>query len=235
METELKPLCVICMREGSKGVVGKNSVIIKNKPLFQHTIEQAIKSKIFENIVISTDSKKMAKKVETLGLDVWFERPKNLALDSSPKLPVIIHALKQSEKYFKKKFSVIFDLDVTSPLREVSDIKKAFEQFKKSKATNLISICKARKNPYFNMLELKGNKFSLVKKTSKKIYRRQDAPKVFEMNASIYIWKREYLVSKKPLISKFTTYYEMPEDRSIDIDSPKDLKYVSFLMDNKNG
>ena len=92
-----------------------------------------------------------------------------------------------------------------------------------------------KKNPYFNMIEIKNNKVQIVKKLKKNIYRRQDAPKTYDCNASIYIWKRKSLINFKSFYTNKTVFYEMPESRSIDIDSELDFKLVEFLLKEKNG
>ena len=165
-----------------------------------------------------------------MGLDVWFLRPLELSHDKASKIPAIIHALHQAEKYFKKKYSYVVDLDATSPLRKVDDIVEAMQKFRTENAENLVTVCLARKNPYFNMLEYEDNELKLVKPLDSPINRRQDAPIVYEMNASIYIWKRSCLLEEKPLINKKTSHFIMPEERSIDIDTESDFKYVEHLM-----
>ena len=90
-------LCTICMRGGSKGVNNKNLRLINGRPLMEYTIKQAIESKIFEDIVISTDSSKIADIAQNMGLEVWFKRPKELSHDKAAKIPVIIHALHEGE------------------------------------------------------------------------------------------------------------------------------------------
>ena len=122
-------LCTICARKGSKGIKGKNLRIIKGKPLIYHTIKQAIKSNLFRKIVISTDSKKIKKLAIKYGAEGWFLRPKKLSSSFASKLDVVRHCLKESEKKFNCKFSTIIDLDVTSPLRKISDIEKALKLF----------------------------------------------------------------------------------------------------------
>ena len=131
------------------------------------------------------------------------------------------------------KFDNVIDLDVTSPLRQVSDIHNSFKKFQNGNYQNLITGCVARKNPYFNMIEIKKNVLSISKRTNKKIYSRQKSPQVFEMNASIYIWKNKALMNKSNLVTSKTAFYEMPEERSIDIDTMLDWKIVSFLMEKK--
>ena len=223
-------LCTICLRGGSKGVPGKNSRHLNGKPLMDYTIEQAIECGLFENIVVSTDSETIAENARRLGIDVWFTRPAELSTDKAAKVPVIIHALHESEKYYKKTYSVVMDLDGTSPLRKVSDIENSLKQFQKSDANNLVTVCKSRKNPYFNMIEKRNDRYKVVIESDTPINRRQDAPEVYEMNASIYIWKRHCLLEENRIINTDTDCYIMPEERSVDIDTEADFNYVEYLM-----
>lgn len=229
----MRVLCTICARSGSKGLKNKNIKKINGKNLICFTIEQAIKSKIFDNIVISTDSEKIQKitKKYQNKIGCWFLRSKSLSTDKAPKIPVIKDALKRSEEYFKKKFDYVIDLDPTSPLRLVKDIKIAFKLFKQKKADLLITGCESRKNPYFNMFEIKNKKAKIVKKhKNTSFFNRQSSPKVYEMNASIYIWKRKSLITARKLFLNNTIAYIMPYERSIDIDSELDFQFVKKLI-----
>ena len=143
-------LCTVCMRGGSKGVHNKNIRQLHGKPLMAYTIEQAKKTDLFDNIVVSTDSEDIAEMARSFGADAWFKRPDELATDQAPKIPVIRHALIESEAYYQCTFDVIIDLDVTSPLRSVKDIKRSFNFFIKEDYDNLITGCSSRRNPYFN-------------------------------------------------------------------------------------
>ena len=225
-------LCTICARSGSKGVPNKNIKKIAGKPLIQHTIEQAKKSKIFSDIIVSSDCKKILKIAEKLGVHT-LKRTNQLSKDFVGKVDVIRDAAIKAQKMLDKKFDNVIDLDVTSPLRQVSDIHNSFKKFQNGNYQNLITGCVARKNPYFNMIEIKNNVLSISKRTNKKIYSRQKSPQVFEMNASIYIWKNKALMNKSNLVTSKTAFYEMPEERSIDIDTMLDWKIVSFLMEKK--
>ena len=225
-------LCTICARSGSKGVPNKNIKKIAGKPLIQHTIEQAKKSKIFSDIIVSSDCKKILKIAEKLGVHT-LKRTNQLSKDFVGKVDVIRDAAIKAQKMLDKKFDSVIDLDVTSPLRQVIDIHNSFKKFQNGNYQNLITGCVARKNPYFNMIEIKKNVLSISKRTNKKIYSRQKSPQVFEMNASIYIWKNKALMNKSNLVTSKTAFYEMPEERSIDIDTILDWKIVSFLMEKK--
>ena len=226
----MKILCTICGRKGSKGVRNKNLVKIKNKPLIYYSIKQALKSKLFDEIVVSTDGADIQKTALRYGASCWFLRSKKLSNDNAPKIPVIKDTLIRSEKYFNKIFDYVIDLDISSPLRKTEDIKYAFKKFLINENDNLFSVFLSKKNPYFNMVEKKNNKILLTKKIKKKITSRQSSPKVYSLNASIYIWKRKSLINNQKLIGHNTGIYEMPEERSIDIDSSLDLKFVKSLI-----
>ena len=115
----------------------------------------------------------------------------------------------------------------------MADIKNAFKKFQVSECDNLFSVTKANKNPYFNVIELNNKKIQIVKKSKNKIFSRQVAPKVYDMNASIYIFKRDFLLKKNDIINKKTKIFIMPRERSIDIDDRFDLYLVKYLLKNE--
>ena len=229
----MNKLCTICARSSSKDVPKKNIRTLCGKPLIGYTIEQAIKSNLFTSIVVSTDSHKIAKIAEQFGVKIWFLRSKKLSGDSIPKINVIKNALFLAEQKYELTYDIITDLDVTSPLRSIVDIKKSFAYFINGNFDNLITGCTARRNPYFNMIEIINKKVVLSKKVKPLPNSRQEAPVVFEMNASIYIWKRNSLVNQEKIITNNTGLYKMPEDRSYDIDTMLDFKIVENIMKNK--
>lgn len=226
-----KILCTICARGGSKGVKNKNIKEINCKPLIAYTIEQAKKSKLFEHIVISTDSDDIAKIAQEYGAEVFFKRSAEMASDAAGKLDVIRDAFVRSEEHYNTNFDYLIDLDATAPLRNVEDIVNSFNQFVKNDNDNLITAMPGRRSPYFNLVEQdKNGKVYLSKTLDEAIVRRQDAPKSFDMNASIYIWKRDVILNKSTLFLENTGLYVMPEERSIDIDTELDYKFVEFMM-----
>ena len=224
-------LCTICIRSGSKGLKNKCIKKINGKPLLEYTIDQAKKLNFVKNIVVSTDSRKIANLIKkNYGLDVWYLRPYYLSKDSTPKIPVIRDTLFRAEKYYKEKYEIIMDLDVTSPLRSINDVIKSYNKFIKFNSNILFTVSKSKKNPYFNMVEILKNKVNIIKKRKQLVMRRQDAPKVYDMNASIYIWKRSALIKNDSLFTSKTSIYEMLEENSIDIDSKLDFKLVEYLL-----
>jgi CMP-N,N'-diacetyllegionaminic acid synthase len=228
---KFKVLCTICARGGSKGVKNKNIKEINGKPLIAYTVEQAKESKLFEHIVISTDSDDIANIAKKYGAEVFFKRSVEMASDTAGKLDVIRDAFKRSEEYYDEKYDYLIDLDATAPLREVEDILNSFEQFLNDDNDNLITAMPSRRSPYFNLVEQdKNGKITLSKTLDESVVRRQDAPKSYDMNASIYIWKRETILNENSLFLKNTGLYVMSEERSIDIDTELDYKLVELIM-----
>lgn len=223
-------LCTICARAGSKGLKDKNFLKIKKKYLISYTLEVAKKAKIFKDIVVSTDSRKLIRLSKNYKKIVFLKRPKKLATDRADKIDAIRHALLELEKKNKITYDLIFDLDATSALRKSKDIVNALNIFKKKNAENLFSVNESRRNPYFNVVEKKNNKIKLVKKVKKKITRRQDAPKTYDMNASIYIWRRDILLKSNNIFREKTEIYIMDAKRSIDIDNNFDLLMIKNLV-----
>ena len=225
----IKNLCTICMRGGSKGVSGKNLRNLHGKPLMAYTIEQALLGALFEHVVVSTDSSAIAEMAKTYGAEAWFLRPAEVATDEAPKLPVIRHTFLEAEKHYGHDFEILVDLDATSPLRSVADINGAYDQLIAEDADMLITASPCRKNPYFNMVEKVNGRVRKVKELKPPPTRRQDAPAVYDMNASIYIWKRRALLEYDTLFTEKTSLYVMPEERSVDIDTELDWEFVEFI------
>ena len=226
-------LITICARKGSKGIKNKNLIKINKKSLINITLSQALNISKNFFVVVSSDYKSLNQKLPKLNNLYFLKRDKKLAKDNIGKLDVIIDASEKAEIYFKKKFDYVMDLDVTSPLRSIKDLKNCLGHTKKNNFQNLITLIPASKNPYFNMVEIKNKNLSLVKMNKNKNFlTRQSSPKVYEMNASIYLWKKESLLNKD-LITKKTNYYVMPE-YSIDIDSEYDLLFIRSVINKIN-
>ena len=224
-------LCTICARKGSKGLKNKNLIKLLGKPLIHHTLDQAKKIKSLTKIVISSNSNKILN-IARKKVDYEIKRPEKLSDDHSSKIDAIKHALITSEKFFKKNFDTIIDLDITSPLRSIKDINLALNTFFKKKPGNLVSGHEARRNPFFNQVMYKKGYLDIVCKSKRKIVRRQDAPRIYDLNASIYIWSRKSLLSSKKLINKKTIFFQMPYSRSIDIDDKLDFIMIKHIVKN---
>lgn len=230
----MKRLCTICARGGSVGVPGKNIRPLAGKPLIAYSIQQAQEAGLFDCIAVSSDSLEILSTAKEFGVDFLVERPSEMATSASPKVPVIVHCLRTIEERLETTFETIVDLDATSPLRGVDDIRAAVELLETHGGSNVITGAPARRSPYFNLVEINADGFVHLSKTpDKPVVTRQSAPACFDMNASIYVWTRRALMESPVVFYHDTRLLVMPEERSIDIDSELDFEFVEFLMAKK--
>lgn len=224
-------LCTICARGGSKGVVGKNARDLLGKPVLAWSIAQARETGLFDAIAFSSDSDALLDAALKAGADIAVRRPDEMATDTAPKLPAIRHCLEQAIAETGKTPEIFVDLDVTSPLRLASDITGAVTLLRESGARNVITGAMARRSPYFNLVEQRADgSVGLSKPADPPITRRQDAPRCFDMNASIYVWRVAPFLEQPAVFYPDTRLFEMPEERSIDIDSDLDFALVELLL-----
>lgn len=230
-----KVLCVIPARGGSKGLPGKNIKNLLGKPLIAYTIEQARQSQYIDRIIVSTESDEIARISKEFGAEIPFIRPIDLSGDNVGTIDVLLHAIYWLEVNDNYLFDILVVLHVTAPLRNVTDIDNSIKLLVDENADNVFSVTESHRNPYFNMIEVNGDgKVSLAKEGN--YTTRQSTPKVYDMNASIYVWWKEILKKKKRLFLKKTSVYIMPKERSLDIDSELDVVFVELLMKgNMNG
>jgi CMP-N,N'-diacetyllegionaminic acid synthase len=228
-------LCTIGARAGSKGLRGKNLKSLCGQPLISHSIQQAKKCNLITKIAVTSDSDEILKISNEYGADFLIKRPDELATDTAPKIPAIKHCVLEVENILSNKFDFIIDLDPTSPLRSIQDITNCLELMINTSAPNLITAMPSRRSPYFNLVEKNfDGQWRPSKTLGELVTRRQSAPKTYDMNASIYIYKRDILISNLTLWNEGTLLYEMPEERSFDIDTPLDFEIVEFLMKRAN-
>ena len=224
----MRTLVVIPARSGSKGLPDKNIKLLNGKPLIHYSIEVAQQIFNNEDICISTDSDKYIKIAEQTGLKVPFVRPETLSTDNATTQDVLLHCL----DFYEQKgvsYDYILLLQPTSPFRE----KKHLEDIliaNIEESDMIVSVKETDSNPYYVLLE--ENEEGYLKKLMKgEFTRRQDCPKVYEYNGSIYLIKVSSL--KEKLISSFTKIkkYEMNSKYSLDIDSEIDFKLAEVLLD----
>ncbi len=196
-----------------------------------YSIEQAQACDFIDEIFVSTDDEEIASIAQKSGAIVPFIRPSALAHNETSKLDVIQHLVNEIELK-NQAVDTIIDLDVTSPLREIEDINNCFHMLT-ADVDLVITGYIAHKNPYFNMVEENQNGYvELSKKSLTNYTARQSVPKVYAMNASIYVWHKASL-AKGLWGNQKIKIYEMPHERSIDIDTPLDWKLVHLLMSEK--
>jgi CMP-N-acetylneuraminic acid synthetase len=232
----MKILITICARGGSKGIPNKNIKDLNGKPLISYTIDFAQKFSSTHpcDIVLSTDSDDIRAVAEKSGLFTNYRRSTVLASDSAGKIDVINDILLFQEEQTGKEYDYIIDLDITSPLRTQDDLIFAIEKIQANdKALNIFSVSPANRNPYFNMVEKNINGFFNLVKKSDSIKSRQEAPEVYDMNASFYIFRRTFFKEGcKTTTTERSLAYIMPH-LCFDLDHLHDFKIMEVLLKEK--
>ena len=226
----------IGVRQGSKGVPGKNFRLICGKPLIDWSLDQLLADPAVGAVVVSTDSPEILAHAVARGcLDIGL-RPAHLATDTAGKWGVWQQALAVSEALCGP-VEAFLDLDATAPLRLPQDITNAQALFATARPDMVMSCCEARKNPYFNLVEPDASgALQVSKPLPGGVVARQQAPVVYEHAASTYVVDPGYLKRSTRLFEGRVIAYLMPPERCIDIDTAFDFKLVEFLLkDRLNG
>jgi len=235
----MKTLCVISARGGSRGLSGKNVRPLLEKPLIVWSIEQALATPGIDRVVVSTDSEEIGMVARGAGAETPFIRPNYLSTSESGKFDVFKHALASCETHYGETYEFYLDLDCTNPLRDISDISACIAQFRDRRqhgVDGIFTICPARKNPYFNLLETDPHgALKICKKLPAAIVRRQDAPPVHEHVASIYVLSPDYIRSASYLLDGHMEGYDIGSEKSPDVDSDFDFLLIEYLMKRKLG
>lgn len=224
-------LVIIPARGGSKGIPKKNIKELCGKPLIYYSIDIARNITSDDNICVSTDSDEIIDCVEKYGLKVPFKRPDELATDYVGTNEVLLHALKFYENK-GKKIDTILLLQPTSPFRKIQHIIEAYKLYS-DKLDMVVSVKETAANPYYNCFEEDENGYLVISKGDGKLERRQDAPKAFEYNGSIYIINPKSLVEKGMSCMTRVGKYEMDALYSIDLDTMFDWKLAELMLTEK--
>lgn len=230
-------LVTICARGGSKGIPGKNLKSIGGTPLlaFSVTIAKRFANLNGGDLALSTDSDEIRKLAARYGLKTDYVRPPELSGDTAGKIDTIHHLLLNEEKRTGKRYEYILDLDVTAPLRTITDLTGAWLMLQGDReALNIFSVSKPHRNPYFNVVE-KGDEgyYRLVKTPEKPIKSRQTAPKVFDLNASFYIYRRSFFDMGFENAYTPKSLVWLVEHICFDLDEPIDYLFMEYLIENK--
>lgn len=231
-----KILFTICGRAGSKGVKGKNVRLFCGRPIVHYTLEiyKQYMQKFTEQeltLAVNTDSDLLKKQIGDYGIDcIFVDRKEELAGDVVSKTDVILDTLKQIEREKGICFDLVVDLDITSPLRTLADLEGILELVDNySECNYAYSVVESRRNPYFNMV--RENESGFFERIIESNYTaRQQLPKCYDMNASIYVFKREYLL-KPTAENRHARIWIMPDTGILDIDSENDFEMMEVLTE----
>jgi CMP-N,N'-diacetyllegionaminic acid synthase len=222
---------IIPARGGSKGLPGKNIMMLNGKPLISYTIEAAMKSKNISEVIVSTDDIKIAEISKKYGASVPFIRPDYLSGDNAGAIDVYLHAIEYLIKERNDKIDKFLVLLPTAPLRNENHIDEAIMLFEREQACSLISVCEAEIPPswYYRVDENK-RLFNAGFDQSKALSNRQDNYKYYIPNGAIYILDYKGLKEDRTYYSNNTIPYVMKHEDSIDIDNLIDFRFAEFLI-----
>ncbi len=226
-------LFTICGRAGSKGIRNKNLKEFLGWPLPFYTvsvIDLFIKnnSKFTCDIVLNTDSVELINLFNSLNCSIEvIERESHLGLDNTPKVRVIENCYLICKERKKTEYSIVVDLDITSPLRTLKDLENIVEKKSLSDVDVVFSVTNARRNPYFNMVMKTVDGYRRVIESNYDA--RQQAPEIFDMNASIYAYSPQFLISGKGIFDGKIDIVKMLDTAILDIDHENDFKFMETI------
>lgn len=230
----MKPIAFIFARGGSKGLPDKNIKLLQGKPLIAWSIEQALESSGIDRVIVSTDSEKIANIAKKSGAEVPFMRPAELAMDDSPEWLAWRHALKFIQENEGELPDCMVSVPTTSPLRLPLDIENCLKEYKEGKADVVVTISKAHRNPYFNMVRVNTDgKAELVNKPENTIARRQDAEEIYDLTTVAYAVRPSFVFKHSSIFEGVVRAVEVPTERAIDIDNKIDFEIADFLMNKR--
>ena len=222
-------LGLITARGGSKGIPGKNVALLAGKPLIAWTIQAAAQSNQLSRVVVSTDDNEIAQVSRQWGAEVPFVRPVELAMDSSPHVPVVEHAVEWLESHEGARFDYVLLLQPTSPLRSPEDIDNAISLASEHDADGVISVCEAPAHPYLTKHIIDGRLRDFVAHPEGYLPR-QELPPVYALNGAIYLVRSAVLLECGTLHPDDTRPYVMPAERSLQVDEPWDLYLANLVL-----
>lgn len=231
-------LGVIPVRGGSKRIPRKNLKQVGGKPLVAHAVEQAEEAATLDEVVVSTDDDEIRQVAREYGGNAPFERPAELATDTAPSAAAVEHALSWFEDERDETFGTVAKIQATTPRRTAADIDGAIERLRDADADSVCSVAEWQTPPTWAVCEGDEGLESFFAESSlwtdDRIPRSQDVPTLYYPNGAVFAANREAFRDAEGFYTEHTVGYEMPPERSIDVDEPFDLRLVRALAEYEN-
>jgi CMP-N-acetylneuraminic acid synthetase len=224
-------LAIIPARGGSKGVPGKNIRLLAGKPLIAYVIEEALRAKTVDRIIVSTDDDKIAEVAKQYRAEI-IRRPSELATDSSSSESAILHALEHLEKTEKYNPDLITFLQCTSPLTIAEDIDGLVETFKNEKADSALTVA-----PFHYFLwkkDERGNALGINHDKNRRLLRQERDSQYLETGAAYVMSAGEFRKAKHRFFGK-TSMYVVSAERCLEIDELKDFQIAEAVLKERRG
>jgi CMP-N-acetylneuraminic acid synthetase len=225
----------IFARGGSKGLPGKNLRDLNGKSLLRRAIETCQATPEIGRVLVSTEDKDIAAAAKSLGADVPFVRPSELAQDESPELEAWKHALRTLKDLEGQMPETLVSVPTTAPLREPKDLSKCLELYEKTSADLVITSAVSPHNPYFNMFELSDTGEVLVPMLrTENAFRRQNVPQVNFITPICYVARSSYVLDCQNLFEGKVRTHVVEAERAVDVDTLMDFEYAEYLIQRQD-
>ncbi len=223
-------LALVVARGGSKGIPGKNLHPVAGRPLIEYTFDAAKNSRMLSRTILSTDSPEIAEAARRCSIEVPFLRPAELAADDSPVLDAAQHALSWLEPRESYLPDYVLLLQATSPLRTAKDIDAAIAMAFEGDLDAVVSVSAAEQHPLLmKRLDENGCLAPFIESPLSQS-RRQALPQAFAVNGAIYLVRRTVLLEMESWCPPGAGAYLMPAERSLDIDTPWDMRIAETIL-----
>lgn len=221
-------LAIITARGGSKGVPGKNIMMIGGRPLMQWSIDAARAARYVDRLILSSDDAAIIEVARKGGCDVPFVRDPALATDTASSVDVIADALQRVPGY-----DIVVLLQPTSPLRTAKDIDGTIALLMNSNAPACVSVRESEEHPYWTFkLGIDGKLTRFAEPDGGAPQRRQDLPQAWCLNGAVYAANVEWFLRNRTFLSPETVAFPMPAERSVDVDTFEDIEKINRLIGN---
>lgn len=230
----MKTIALIPARGGSKNVTKKNIRLLNGIPLIAHSIRIALSNERIDKTYVTTDSAEIAEIAVKYGAEVPFLRPVELAQDTTPDRPVIIHSLDWLNKYQGMNPDLVVFLRPTSPLRTQSILNGCIDTIiNNSQFTSLRTVNHASgvNHPYW-MFKRQGNILEpfIDNIDLSKYYQRQLLPECLKLNGVVDILRPDVVTTQTNVFGNKIGFFEIDEINAIDIDSELELAFAQYLI-----
>lgn len=225
-------LCVIPARGWSTGLPGKNLMPLGGLPLIAHAILLARRCPDLASVIVSTDSLEIAATAREFGAEVPFVRPDKLARDETPMWPVIRHAVQQVAD--AKPFDYVLLLDPATIGRLPHDVSDAVKCLRGvPQADGIVGVSQPEFNPIWHCVVERNGWMADLFDDAARYTRRQDVPRVYRINASLYLWRREFVervTDEEPWRRGRLLIFEVPDWRTVHIDTAREFERAALLV-----
>ena len=227
----MRVVALICARGGSKGLPGKNIRPLAGRPLIAWAVARALEVPRVNRVIVSTDCPEIAAAARVAGAEVPFERPAELAQDTSPEWYAWRHALTYLRDTDGVYPDALLSVPATAPLRLAVDLEQCLDEFAKGDVDMVITVTDAHRNPYFNMVVTGTDGYTtLVIPPSGAVTRRQDAPTVYDMTTVGYVARPEYVMKHFGHFQGRVRAVHVPAERALDIDTMLDFQMAEWIL-----